>query len=134
MARETSELVLELSPGPDADSSEVFALTAKLRRELLDLDVQRVDRPSEGKAPEGARGLDVAAAGTLIVQTLGSLRTLRAIIAKINEFLSRDKERSATITIGGDTLQMSGLTSEDQERLIRDWVERHADRDERVER
>jgi hypothetical protein len=133
MTETLAELVLELSPGADADSAEVFDLTSKLRHELLDLDVQHVGRPTGDEAPEGARGLEIAAVGTLIVQALNSAGTLKAIVARINEFLSRDKERTATLSIGGDTLQMTGLSSRDQERQVSDWVERHADPDDGVE-
>jgi len=126
MGEETAELLVEVNPGPDADSGQIYEQASKLRRELLNLDVQDVIRPTADQAPEGTRGLEVAAVGALLVRAFRSVESLQAVIGKIREWLARDLKRSAKLSIGGDTLEMTGLSSEDQERLVRDWVERHA--------
>ncbi|HEX2412654.1 MAG TPA: hypothetical protein VHJ39_15915 [Solirubrobacteraceae bacterium] len=59
-------LRLEVALEPDADAAELEHATSQLREELRELDLERVDRPTE-PAPPGSRGLDVAALGTLIV-------------------------------------------------------------------
>jgi hypothetical protein len=59
-------LRLEVALEPGADAAELDHATSQLREELVELDLERVDRPTE-PAPPGSRGLDVAALGTLIV-------------------------------------------------------------------
>lgn len=126
MSEETAALHLELDPGQQVDMETLDELAVKLRRDLLTLDVHGVHRPSAGEAPEGTRGMEAAAIGALIVETARSAGALTGVISKIREWLSRDSERRARITIGKDTLEMSGLNQQDQEALIRDWIARHS--------
>ncbi|MGI5425663.1 hypothetical protein [Streptomyces sp. CA-179760] len=55
----------------DAEAEHVAELTACLREELLDLDVDDVTTLPGGEVPPGARALDVTQIGALLV-TLGS--------------------------------------------------------------
>jgi hypothetical protein len=44
----------------ESDPQELAELTSKVRRELLRLDVDSVDQPVTGHAPEGAKAVDQA--------------------------------------------------------------------------
>ena len=59
---------ITLDAGDGASAEELDELTAALRRELLRLDVESVDRPSGGPAPADARGPEIAMLGALIVE------------------------------------------------------------------
>ena len=48
------KLRIDLGVEPDADAAELDEATQQLRRELLELDVENVERPSAGPAPPGA--------------------------------------------------------------------------------
>jgi len=64
----TEDIRVEFMSGPDSDPAEIDALTRALRDEILEVDeVDRVEQASAGPAPEGAKGLDIAAIGALVV-------------------------------------------------------------------
>ena len=65
MARQaTLEIQLDVE---ESDAEELAELTARLRRELLQLDVDSVDQSVAGEAPEGAKAVDLMVIGTLLV-------------------------------------------------------------------
>ena len=59
MDNEHGELALELETLPDTDSEELAALFQRLRAELLDLDVDRIEPLTAGEAPEGVKGVEL---------------------------------------------------------------------------
>jgi hypothetical protein len=105
-------------------SEELDRLAARLRRELLELDVDDVRRATAGEAPEGARGLDAQSVGTLLVSLVTAPEALRAVVGVIRDWLGRSQARSAFLEIDGDVLHVTGLSSADQERLIEEWLSR----------
>jgi hypothetical protein len=129
MAADSTVVELHLDAGDDADAREVDELTSKLRRELIQLDVDSVDRPVEGEAPEGAKGADVVALGTLVVGLAKSSDTIKSIINSVRDWLTRQKhpDRSVKMEIDGDTIEVQGISSTEQERLISAWIQRHSE-------
>ena len=126
MAAGAGELSVELRAGPDADAEELVRLAGRLRAELLDLDVDDVQQPVHGEAPEESKGGGGLAVGELVVQLVTSAETLMSIIAGVRSWLGRSSARSVKLTIGGDALEVSGVSSAEQDRLIDLWVARHA--------
>jgi hypothetical protein len=120
------ELSVELQAAPDADAEELAQLVGRLRAELLDLDVNDVQQPVHGKAPEESKGAGWLAAGELMVRLVTSPEVLASIIAGVQSWLRRNSTRSVKLTIGGDALEVSGVSSAEQDRLIDLWVARHA--------
>jgi hypothetical protein len=126
MATGVGELSVELQAGPDADAEELAELAGRLRAELLDLDVDSVQQPERGAAPEASKSGGWLAVGELAVQLVTSPEVLASIIAAVRSWLGRNSARSAKLTIGGDTIEVSGMSSAEQDRLIDLWVARHA--------
>jgi hypothetical protein len=120
------QLMLEVDPGSQTDAQELDDLTSQLRRVLLDLDVESVDRVRQGTVPPGARAVDVLALGTLIVTLAKSTRVLSTLVNTVQSWLSGAGQRSVKLEIDGDILEVTGLTSSDQRRLIASWLERHS--------
>ena len=89
--------------------------------ELLDLDVQGVDRLAREAVPSGAKGA-AAVAGWLLVQ-LGP-EALRAVLAKVADWVTRN-DRVVEVSYGGDTLKLGRATREQQEKIIDGWLARH---------
>jgi hypothetical protein len=129
MAADSTFVELHLEVGEDADAREIDQLTTKLRRELIRLDVDSVERPTEGEAPPGTRGADVVALGTLVVGLAKQSDTIKSIINSVRDWLSRQREpeRSVKLQIGSDTLEVTGISSTDQERLIAAWIDRNSE-------
>jgi hypothetical protein len=125
MAAESAELSVELQVGPDTDADELAQLAGRLRAELLDLDVDAVRRPTRGEAPEDAKGAGLLAAGELLVGLVASPEVLASIIDTVRSWLGRSRVRSVKLTLDGDALEVSGVSSAEQERLINLWTSRH---------
>jgi hypothetical protein len=117
------KLRIDVGLEPDADAGELDAATLQLRRELLELDVEDVERPSAGPAPEGARAVEAALLGTLVVKTTSDV--LGAVVHAIAGFLTRSPNRSVTLEMHGDSIVVSNPSAEDQRRLIEAFLARH---------
>jgi hypothetical protein len=109
---------------PHADPQDLETLTLQLRRELQDLDHVRVDLPTGGDLPPGSKGVDPTALGALVV-TLAQSSGLAALIHAVQNWLSASN-RTVRIQAGGDTLEVVGVSSADQRRLIDAWIDSHA--------
>jgi hypothetical protein len=101
-------------------------LTAAVRRELLQLDVSSVDRVSGGPAPDGSRGIDLAAIGALVVSLGKATPVLGQVVEAIQAWASRAPNRTVEVTLEGDTLKLGGMSQADQHLVIKDWMARHA--------
>jgi hypothetical protein len=51
---------------------------------------------------------------------------LKAVAGLVGEWLARRPVRSARLTIGGDTLELSVATAAEEEQLIEAFVARHS--------
>jgi hypothetical protein len=128
MDNEHRELALELETLPDTDSEELAALVQRLRAELLDLDVDRVEPLTAGEAPEGAKGVELLALGVLVVQFVLQPGVLTSIVDGVRSWLQRQSVRSVKLTLDGDSLEVTGVSSEEQDRLVELWIARNATR------
>jgi hypothetical protein len=111
-----------------ADTERLATLTGYLRAELLQLDVEDVTVPRAGEVPLGARVVDVAAAGALLVALGKSAEVLRSVTSAIRDWLRRGggAGRTVRLELGGDVLELSQASAADQEQLIKLFVSRHA--------
>jgi hypothetical protein len=128
MDNEHRELALELETLPDTDSEELAGLVQRLRAELLDLDVDRVEPLTAGEAPEGAKGVELLALGVLVVQFVLQPGVLTSIVDGVRSWLQRQSVRSVKLTLNGDSLEVTGVSSEEQDRLVELWIARNATR------
>ena len=120
-------LGISVGVGPDADAEEVAEATAQLRRELLDLDVDAVELPPAGEPPPGSRAVDLAAIGALVV-TVAQSPLLASVLAAGRSWLAGSQRRSIKLELGGDVLELTGVSSDQQRRLIDEWLRRHESR------
>lgn len=118
-------VALRLEGGPDTDAQELDELTLRLREELLLLDVQAVEPLHQGEAPPGTRGADLIAIGSLLITLAKSADALKPVIGLIQSWLHAQPARSVELQIAGDTLKLSGVSSDEQARLIDLFVQRH---------
>jgi hypothetical protein len=121
-----SELTLLLSED-GADPERVDALTRTLRRELDELDVERVTPLTAGEAPEGTRAIEVAAVGALLVTLGNSAQALGKVVGAIRNWLARTPGpvRTVRLELGGDVLELSQASAAEQDRLVELFVSRH---------
>ena len=117
-------LAVQVAVRPDSDAEEVAQATLQLRRELLDLDVDAAEAPGAGEPPPGARAVDVAALGALVVNIADS-QLLAAVVAAVRSWLAGSSRRSIKLELGGDALELTGVSSREQRRLTDEWLARH---------
>ena len=126
MTDDQGQLAINLEAGDDVSPFELEELTAAVRRELLQLDVESVDRVSGGPAPDGTRGIDVAAIGALLVSLSKATPVLGQVVDVIQAWAARSPNRTVKLTLDGDMLELNGMSEEEQRRVVRDWMARHA--------
>jgi hypothetical protein len=119
---ERGGLMLRVRRAADGDVEELVKATGRLRAELLELDVARVEAVGD-PAPEGAKGLGELV-GWLVLQ-LGTVGGLRAVVDTAGTW-ARRSDQEVEISYGGDVLRVSGASSRQQERIIDAWLARHA--------
>ena len=113
-------LTLRLSGSDDADAE---ALNQQLQQDLRELHEADFELARAGEAPEGTKsGLASIDWTTLFVTLAASGGVLTTLVNLIQSKLTRD--RSVTLEIDGDKLTVTGISSEDQKRLIDDWLKR----------
>ena len=120
-----AELSVTVQATADTDTEELAQLTSRLRDELLSLDVDTVHLASGGDAPDSSKGIDLLAAGGLVVRFALRQELLRSVIDGIRSWLTRQHARSIKLTLDGDSLELTGVSSAQQDRLVELWVMRH---------
>lgn len=102
-----------------AGDDELDAETRRLRKALLELDVEDVQLP-EVVAPDGAKGTGTDI-GAMIV-SLGGSAVLTALVTGVCQVLrtwvTRDKDRRVVIEVGDRKLELTGGNAEQQTRAI----------------
>jgi tetratricopeptide (TPR) repeat protein len=126
MADTARELRVQIEPQEGADADELAGLAAQLRRELAGLDVQSVELERAGEVPEDAKAVDVLALGGLVVK-LGPVAV--GVVARVVQgWLRRASARSVKLQLDGDVIELTGASSQDQERLISLMEAKHGQR------
>jgi hypothetical protein len=120
-------LGIQVTIGPDTEAEEIAEATLQLRRELLDLDVEAVELPSVGEPPPGTRAVELAALGALVV-TVAQSKLLASVVTAVRAWLAGAPQRSIKLELDGDILELTGVSSKEQRRLIDEWLRRHAGR------
>jgi hypothetical protein len=124
MDEHASTLGIQITAGRDDDADEIARATMLLRRELLDLNVDVVAAPTAGQPPPGSRGVDLAAVGAMVVN-LAEPPLLAAVVAAVRSWLAGPSRRSIKLELGGDVLELTGVSSAEQRRLTDEWLSRH---------
>jgi hypothetical protein len=116
-------LVVQVQAAPEDDEDELAGLARRLRALLLDLDVDSVVSLAADADAEGTKGLE-ALLGGLVVR-FGTVDGLRSVLAAVAAWAART-EHSVEVSYGEDRLVVNEATSAQQERLIDDFITRHA--------
>jgi hypothetical protein len=113
------ELVLTVGRGKDADEEDIAQLAYLLSAELHELDkVESIELLHE-EAPQGAMGSGVLTGGMKI--ELAGPAGIPSLIATIETWLSRDKDRTLVMSLGDKNFQFPGLSKNEIMELAQ-WV------------
>lgn len=117
------QLIVRVDAGPDADDRERAELAFLLRADLDVID-DTVVEAARGRDPEpGAKSGDPVEWGTLVVSAVTS-GALSAVLKTAHAWVSRRRGTALSVRIGDDELVLTGASSDDQRRVIEDWLAR----------
>ena len=117
-------LRLDLDLGPGAGVQELEDAAGDLLRELRELDVESVERVSAGVPPPGSRAIEVAALGSFVV-THGKA-AVGQLAGVLQTWLARRSGRAVKLTLGADSIEISGGSAGYQRQLIETFLAAHA--------
>lgn len=119
----SGQLHLELR-AEGADAERLDELTRQLREELLALDVESVSAPTLGPPPPGAKAVDVAAIGALIVTLRGSVDLVEKVVTTLRSWLARGRgePRKVVMSVGGHSIELFSATAEQQQALVEEFL------------
>ena len=126
MSAPRNQISLRISGHDDADPSELAREVLNLRSELLALDIDSVDAPAAGPAPPGSKGSVAEVAGTLLLTMQQSVPLISALVGALHDWISRDAARSVKIELDGQSIDVAGITADQQERLIQAFLDHPA--------
>jgi Effector Associated Constant Component 1 len=112
-----------------ADAVRLDTLTRQMQGEFRRLDILDARAVvDDTPPPAGARGVELAAVGQLMVTLLGT-QGLAAVINAVRGWLDRGHEapRSVRVELDGDVLELSGASPEEQDRLVAMFLSRHSE-------
>jgi hypothetical protein len=120
------ELTVVLEPDPETDPEDRERLGRQLRNELRELDVDDVSAVEGPPPPDGSKSGVVASLTELLVTMSGGGGVIVTVIATIRDWLSRrGAGHKVTVTIDGDTLELSSATPTERAELVEAFVRRH---------
>ena len=120
------ELTVVLEPDPDTDPEDRERLGRQLRDELRALDVDDVSTRDGGPPPEGAKSGTGAVLTEWLVTLSAGGGVFVTVIATLKDGLARRADaHKVTVTIDGDTLELSAATPVERAELIAAFVRRH---------
>lgn len=117
----TVEIALSFEDAEQAEQDLRF-----LRMELDDIDHEGVETAVTGPAPAGARSGGSVGTGALLVALGSSGAALPALIALIKDWLGRRRAGTIKVTIGSDSVEMSGFLTAEQQRALDAFLRRHS--------
>jgi hypothetical protein len=106
------------------DPEYLAKLTQQLRNDLLELDVEDVALSGAEKVPEGRKG-DAVTWGQLIIALAASGGVFTTLITLLQTWVTRHQGYKLALEIDGDKLEITGISSKEQKRLIDEWLSRH---------
>ncbi len=126
MPEKTKQVILNIDAGQEDDPEEIERFTQQLREDLTELDVEAVDLVRAGETPAKAKVGDPIIWGTLLLTLAASGGVITTVINVLQSWLTRQERRSISLEIDGDKLEIKGISSKEQQRLINEWRRRHA--------
>jgi len=118
---EANVIRLQVAGDEDTDAERVAELASRLRAELLELDVERVDHPRAAPPPPGAKGAALEWA-SLAVTFAGAVPGLLSVM---QGWLGRHEGCSITLSVGGDALTLDDLSRTERDQMAHTWLRKH---------
>ena len=125
---EHATMSLRVGLPDDADAAELDEATARLRRDLLELDVDKVERATGAEAPPGTKAVETILIGTLLVTLAKNAGAIGDVVKAVQGWLGDRPGRTVRLELDGDVIELSNVSSAEQTQLLDVWIERHSKR------
>lgn len=125
MTDQKQKLSVTVEADERVSAEEHLNATQSLRAELLDTNADQVDFVMSSEVPDGTRAVEAITLGALALTLASSGGVLTTIIGALKDWLTRNHEHSISLEIDGDKISITGASSQQEERLIREWIKRH---------
>ena len=122
MVDKVIELSLRINPISEVEDKEFEDVAQRLRKDILEVDVEGVDLIRTQESPAGARSGDVLSLGSLLITLVSSSGVLPSLINTVQSWLKRNEGHSITLEVNGDKLEVTGISSLRQQQLIDRWL------------
>ena len=93
----------------------------RLRKEMLELDVDSVDYVNQADAPKGSKGIG-SAVGDMILTLAPLDYALSGVMGAVQSFVERNDQCNITVEINGNLLQIDGTSPEHQQALVDAYI------------
>lgn len=124
MTERGRRLTLAIDGGPATDPEEVAEVTGQLRRRLLELDVDSVEPVRRDDVPPGAKPGEAVTIGALVVTAAPIV--LRSVVRLVDSWLRNRPVRAVTLTVDGDSLELTNASRTAEQQLTQAFIDRHA--------
>ncbi|MEV5491742.1 hypothetical protein AB0L47_27800 [Streptomyces bobili] len=125
MGTRTIPVVLVLDVGDDEEYAE--EQLQQLIAELSELDLDSLDRVTQGPPPPGSRSTEAVQLGALLLGLGGSGALLPVLAALVQDWLNRRRSGYVRLKIGEDEIELTGVSDEVQQRALEEFLRRHGD-------
>ncbi|HWN21951.1 MAG TPA: hypothetical protein VNP93_08245 [Gaiellaceae bacterium] len=117
------DVLVRVDAGLGADDEETAALVARLREELVAVELDPVAAPAE--TPPGAKGLGAGELGSMLVVLAASGGVLTTLVGTVQAWLLRHADSRIVLEVAGDRLELTGATDSERRRALDNWLARH---------
>jgi hypothetical protein len=115
-----AEIMVRIGGEGTTEHEELSRLSEGLREELIEAGAESVERLHGDAAPAGSKG-DPITLATLLV-TLAPT-ALTGLIAMLQSWVTRHERATLTLQRGEEKITVAGPLSQDQRRVITDWLQ-----------
>lgn len=122
MHQENIEVLISVNA--DADDEERYEFARRLSCDLNELNDVSVELAKGDKPPKGAMGepLTTGAIVVAIAKAGAVTAAITGLIGILNSWLNRDERQKITLEIGGNKLELTGVSKEEQKKLV-EWFQ-----------
>jgi hypothetical protein len=118
-----SRLTVEVVGPADEELQE---LLRHLSTELSDLPLVVTTVSRDVAAPPGAKGIPTELTELLSIRMIFSREYVQKLLATVHHWVARQRGATVKVTLEGDTVELTGASSDQVERLVKLFVDRHA--------
>ena len=121
MHRKIYTLLVTVGGGPGTDEKDLDELAHLLSDELFELDnIESIEIATSSQPPVGAKGSPIEL-GTILIK-VAEAGGFVALVSFFSNWLARDRRRSLKLSIGDDSIELTGLSKAEQQELTR-WFQ-----------